>query len=790
MSVAAVLGPIGPLADHALIYAGLGLEIFPVNPRDKTPLTSQYQATTDTDQVIAWWRHWPDALIGHRLDDDTLVLDIDPKSGGDATWRALKAAAGIQEVTTRAHLSGRGDGGGHTWWRMPGDKVSVSRVDAWAQERGLGKPILDRTGRQVRWSGGIDLLHRGHRYTILPPSPHPDTGLPYRWPGDGRDVGTLIEPLPQFLVDLIVDDEPPVPPKPRQPSDPDSIADWYTANHTWGGLLNDWSLVAGDGESDGARWRHPTATSKFSATIRHGCLFVYSPNTVFEPTVPGRPRGYTKFAAYAELEHGGDQKAAAKTARAFKSGPAPSRMEDWSWVPDLGAAATHQESPDDQESAPKASLTLPDEFWAARPVLGHVRTAARSRMCAPDAMFAAVLCRVVQHVDYRFVLPAVIGGVGTLNMFAVIVGSSGAGKGAASSASAELVQPAPPAGYRVTEVPAGSGEGLVHAFYERVTEKDGKRSVTVMRRRYEGALVRCDEGQALTALAGRQGQTTMETLRQAFSGELLGGSYSTGEKRVTLGPHDYRMAMLMAVQPIHARGLLEDWAGGTPQRFWWATAIDPDAPELDDIPEWPGPIRWEPPSWEAGDMTTYRGYNRGLIAVDPVIVREMRERQRAITSGKASNGRYGGHRNYVRLKIAAALGMLEGRPAVYEDDWRLAGMVLGTSDSVRSAIVDVIQGEAAAAEEGRNVSAARRAQAEQAAVRGYDDNVVRVAKIIGRRAHKVAAVDGSPIPVREVRHAVKSKDRDWFDAGLAHAEAQGWIVVEDSHVTTGESRPA
>jgi hypothetical protein len=45
-------------------------------------------------------------------------------------------------------------------------------------------------------------------------------------------------------------------------------------------------------------------------------LFVYSPNTPFDPTEPGDPHGYTKFRAYAVLDYNGDLKAAAKALRA------------------------------------------------------------------------------------------------------------------------------------------------------------------------------------------------------------------------------------------------------------------------------------------------------------------------------------------------------------------------------------------------------------------------------------------------------------------------------------------
>jgi len=314
LSVATVLGPIGSLTEHAVNYAQAGLEIFPVNPLDKTPIVSQYKATTDTGQVGEWWRIHPTALIGHRIPPDQVILDIDPRHGGKDTWNAIRAElGGTTFPNTRGHMSGRGDGGGHTWWLNPGIKLSVTKLDNWARERGLGE------AQGARWTSGIDLLHHNHRYTILPPSPHPDTGQPYRWI-DGRGLDTPPGIMPALLVDLVTDDQPYTPPAPPRPPDPDSIADWYTNTYTWSDLLraHGWTLRGGDGEHDRSRWRHPTATSAFSATIRYGCLFVYSPNTPFEVTAPGSPNGYTLFRAWATLEHRGDLGAAAGAARAIK----------------------------------------------------------------------------------------------------------------------------------------------------------------------------------------------------------------------------------------------------------------------------------------------------------------------------------------------------------------------------------------------------------------------------------------------------------------------------------------
>ena len=72
-----------------------------------------------------------------------------------------------------------------------------------------------------------------------------------------------------------------------------------------------WECLGLDPDADGSRWLHPAVTSSCSATIRHGCPFVYSTNTPFEVGEPGKPKGYTKFRAYAVLNHQGDLSAGA-----------------------------------------------------------------------------------------------------------------------------------------------------------------------------------------------------------------------------------------------------------------------------------------------------------------------------------------------------------------------------------------------------------------------------------------------------------------------------------------------
>jgi len=71
------------MIDAALNYASLGLPVFPCNCTDKSPLTGHgfYDATTDANQIKAWWLQFPDAMIGMPTGPASGidVLDLDPR---------------------------------------------------------------------------------------------------------------------------------------------------------------------------------------------------------------------------------------------------------------------------------------------------------------------------------------------------------------------------------------------------------------------------------------------------------------------------------------------------------------------------------------------------------------------------------------------------------------------------------------------------------------------------------------------------------------------------------------
>jgi hypothetical protein len=219
-----------------------------------------------------------------------LMIDIDPRHGGHKSWAALEKKYGRFPECLMT-FSGRGDGGAHLYVRRPPGRISAHRL-----------------GR------GID-LKTSNGYAVMAPSVHPDTGKPYV-----RVEGPVPAP-PDWFVELVTM-RPAPSPKSRQSRlvglsrcTSGSPVEAFSEAASWDDILasHGWTCLDPDPDEDGARWLHPYATSSCSATICNECLFVYSTNTPFEVTESGCPRGYTKFRAYAVLNHGGDMSAAART---------------------------------------------------------------------------------------------------------------------------------------------------------------------------------------------------------------------------------------------------------------------------------------------------------------------------------------------------------------------------------------------------------------------------------------------------------------------------------------------
>ena len=72
------------LPDAAAAYAASGMSVFPCVPGGKRPLTEHgfKDATTDLDQISAWWRTHPEANIGIPTGHGVDVIDVDVHATG------------------------------------------------------------------------------------------------------------------------------------------------------------------------------------------------------------------------------------------------------------------------------------------------------------------------------------------------------------------------------------------------------------------------------------------------------------------------------------------------------------------------------------------------------------------------------------------------------------------------------------------------------------------------------------------------------------------------------------
>lgn len=441
---------------------------------------------------------------------------------------------------------------------------------------------------------------------------------------------------------------------------------------------------------------------------------------------------------------------------------------------------------------------LPDTFWEQHATLRAIRCAAASRMLRPEPILAAILVTAITCTSPRYVLPPIVGAPGSLNLFTLLYGSSGMGKSTSLSTARHLLG-VPNERWDAEEyqlgargidlrglmtVRLGSGEGIAHAFAEKLTTTDtsGKRpkAVTRLQRVRDHVLIADSEGSALAAHQGRAGATIGPVLLSAFSGEPLLSTYS---KRGTdsavdfdLEPLSYRLGIILGIQPDIAGHYLEQAGTGWPQRLLWMTVHGPLLPEEAIEIE---PLAWSRPPDPTPDVRQVE------IEVAPAIADELRQQVR--TYRETGGNPLDSHAGLLRLKVAAAVHVLLNPgtpPAVTLDDWAMASEIVSASDMVRAVAQSHVVDRARDASKQR---AEMKAHETVAAQRAADrDQVERVAKGLARVAAKHATdlgadhwCSGSAC----LRRGVAGRDRAWFEDAVEYAVERG--LLESSTCAEG-----
>jgi hypothetical protein len=129
-------------------------------------------ATTDEDYLRVWWSKFPEANIaiatGSR--SRSVILDVDPRRGGDASLRELERSHGALPDGPRVQTGG---GGEHIYLSTPDNVCIRSRrdllpgIDILAEGAyAVGAGSIHESGRQYRWKPGNTLSEQP-----LPPCP-------------------------------------------------------------------------------------------------------------------------------------------------------------------------------------------------------------------------------------------------------------------------------------------------------------------------------------------------------------------------------------------------------------------------------------------------------------------------------------------------------------------------------------------------------------------------------------------------------------------------------------------
>lgn len=416
-------------------------------------------------------------------------------------------------------------------------------------------------------------------------------------------------------------------------------------------------------------------------------------------------------------------------------------------------------------------------FWNARPSLKHVHDFALSRRASPWAALGVTLTRVTATAPPKVVLPPLIGGVVSINLFLALVGGSGRGKGAAMRAAKDAVVLCgrgvfdEPAGeHYFDEHKLGTGQAIAHAYAYR--DKEG------VHRSADSALFMLDEVDHLAGHASQVGSTILAELKCMYMGEKLGSFYVDPIKRIEIKEQTYRAGFIVGVQPEKSQVLFSDTEGGTPQRFVWLPTTYPQ-PRIK--PEGPAPLRWVPPDWEprsfspTGDALPWAAgaTERSEHIIMPVAASACAAIDQANWEQSTGHGDpLDGHRLLCQEKIAAAFGILGGHVEITEEDWQLAGHLMALSDRTRSGVLDVLAREAAERNTARGKAEASRAvivdtAKEEAAVKRVARSVVRL----------VEGHDGW-IGHSELRRKIKNTDRPRCDEALSYLLKTGMLEAE------------
>ncbi|TKB77283.1 MAG: hypothetical protein E8D42_14280 [Nitrospira sp.] len=168
-----------PSSEPVLMYAARGWQITPLN--GKIPFLRNWpeKGTTNLNKIRSYLRKGQNVGIITGEISGLLVLDEDPRHGGDESLRKLEAQYGPLPATPRVRT---GSGGHHYYFQHPKNVV----IHNSAGKLGVGLDIKTTKGQ-----------------VVAPPSIHPETKQAYEWDRAYHPDGVPLAPAPTWLLEKL-----------------------------------------------------------------------------------------------------------------------------------------------------------------------------------------------------------------------------------------------------------------------------------------------------------------------------------------------------------------------------------------------------------------------------------------------------------------------------------------------------------------------------------------------------------------------------------------------------------
>ncbi len=422
------------------------------------------------------------------------------------------------------------------------------------------------------------------------------------------------------------------------------------------------------------------------------------------------------------------------------------------------------------------SVSIPEEFWNARPIFQEIRSASHRSIASADMVLGCVLARVATLIHPTFRIPNFAARAGgSFNFFTAIIGYSGLSKSSAQDVAEQLI-PNPNNERIIFDAPIGSGEGFIEAFLGMIEVQDeGKKKPRLDKAQTRDAvLFKLDEGEQFAALGERKGATLPATIRSAWVGQTLGQSNASQETKRILPAHKYRASLIIAFQPELTEHLITQQNAGTPQRFYWVNSVDPSLTVGKVSDRKPlEPLKWLRPLYRPDGNNFIR---EQTLSIDQTILDELEINQSGKVSGTITQiDETESHRDLLMMKLASLLAILDSRMNITRQDWNLAGILADTSANVWRYCADINQRKhdsKAKASIVRHID--REIQTDSAK---HKSTLERTSKTASKFVHQRHP---APQTKRDISRSIASRDSHIVSADeiIQAALDKGWIKAE------------